>query len=91
MRKMTFTLDADTAQRIDRTAARLGLPKSGVVREAIRSYDARAGRMSDAERKAWLQAFDRTVPRIAPRPTREVAHELARVRRARRGGGRRST
>jgi len=32
---MTFTLDDQTAERMDRTARRLGLPKSGVVREAI--------------------------------------------------------
>ena len=31
VRKMTFTLDGETADRIDRTAARLGMPKSGVV------------------------------------------------------------
>ena len=29
--KMTFTLDEGTARRIDRTAERLGIPKSGVA------------------------------------------------------------
>src|SRR5258708_4715175 len=33
--KMTFTLDNDTATRLDRTALRLGLTKSAVVREPV--------------------------------------------------------
>lgn len=47
--KMTFTLDDATAQRIDRAALRLGVPKSRVVREAIAEYTARVGQLSESE------------------------------------------
>jgi hypothetical protein len=88
--KMTFTLDAETAARIDRTAARLGVSKSGVVREAVREYAARVGRLSDEERRRLLATFDQVVPRIPARPAATVDREIAAVRAARRGGGRRS-
>lgn len=37
-RNTTFTLDQATAERIDRLARRLAVPKSRVVREAVREY-----------------------------------------------------
>ena len=87
--KMTFTLDGDTATRIDRTALRLGIPKSAVVREAVAEYAARAGRLSEQERRRMLKAFDDVVERIPLRPAKSADVELATVRRARRQGGRR--
>jgi hypothetical protein len=85
-RKMTFTLDSDTADRIDRTALQLGMPKSAVVREAVAEYSTRAGRMTEAERVRILAVFDEVVPRIPKRPASEVARELAEIRHARRTG-----
>jgi MoxR-like ATPase len=38
--KMTFTMDEQTVRRIEWTAAQLGIPKSGVVREAVKEYAA---------------------------------------------------
>ena len=87
---MTFTLDSDTADRIDRTAVRLGMPKSAVVREAVSEYSARAGRMSEAERVRILAVFDEVVPRIPKRPASEVANELAEIRKSRRTGWQRA-
>lgn len=87
---MTFTLDAETAARIQRIAARLGASKSGVVREAVREYAAHVGRLSDDERRRALAAFDELVPRIPLRPAAAVDREIAEVRAARRRGGRRS-
>ena len=89
--KATFTLDATTIRRLERTAERLGRPKSQVVREAIHDYSERVGRLSERERLRLLRAFDDLVPAIAPRPDAEVEGELRRIRDARRGGGRRST
>lgn len=86
---MTFTLDGATADRIDQTARRLGLPKSGVVREAIREYAARAGQLSERERLALLKAFDDTLAQVPPRSAAQVDRELRSVREARRQGGRR--
>ncbi len=42
-RKVTFTLDESTVQKLTLAAARLGKPKSMVVREAIVDYAARVG------------------------------------------------
>jgi hypothetical protein len=88
--KMTFTLDDDTAARIDRTAARLGTSKSGVVREAVREYALRVGRLSDEERRRILDVFDEVVGRIPGRSAAQADREIAAVRRARRAGGRRT-
>lgn len=88
-RKVTFTLDAATLSRLRRTAERLSKPQSEVVREAIRDYSERIGRLSEAERLALLERFDELVPRIPSRPLREVDEEIRNIREARRTGGRR--
>ena len=86
--KVTFTLDRESVARLERTAERLGKPKSEVVREAIHDYHARLGRLSESERARLLRVFDEVVGRIPARPAREVDAELDRVRAARRAGGR---
>ena len=86
---MTFTLDEETAARIDRLAARLRIPKSRVVREAVREYAGTADRLSDAERErmlAVLKQYYATAPAGSPG---KADAELAELRRARRHGGRR--
>ena len=88
--KMTFTLDDLTATRIDRSALRLGIPKSAVVREAVAEYAARTGRLSEAERRRMLQVFDDVLERIPLRPARTADAELVAIRRARKQGGRRT-
>ena len=88
--KMTFTLDQETATRIDRTALRLNMPKSAVVREAVAEYAARAGRLSEQERRRMLKVFDDVIERIPLRPAKEADAELVAVRRARKQGGRRT-
>jgi hypothetical protein len=88
--KVTFTLDDDTIARLRVTAERLAVPKSQVVREAIRDFAERGGRLSERERRRMLETFDRLVPAIPMRPLRDVERELAELRRARRVGGRRS-
>ena len=88
--KVTFTLDEATIARLRAAAERLALPKSRVVREAIREFSDRAERLSERERQRMLDAFDRLVPAIPPRDQRDVDRELAELRRARRTGGRRS-
>lgn len=86
--KMTFSLDRETAARLQQAAQRLGKGKSEVVREAVAEYSARIGRLSEAERRELLRSFDRLVPAIPARPAAEVEAELAQVRSARRAGGR---
>lgn len=87
---MTFTLDEETALRIDRTAAQLGTSKSSVVREAIREYAARTGRLGEPEQRRMLAALDTVLSRAPTRRVAEVEQEIREVRGARRGGGRRA-
>jgi len=88
--KMTFSLDAETAKRLEQTSERLGKPKSQVVRDAIRDYSLRADRLSEAERLQMLDTFDRVVARIPRKSATQVDRELRRVREARRSGGRKT-
>jgi predicted DNA-binding protein len=90
MIKVTFTLDDETVAYLGRTAERLGVPKSQVVREAIRVYGEQAGMLSEQERDRVLQLFDRVTSQIPERPRSQVEQELQEVREARREGGRRS-
>lgn len=86
--KVTFTLDERTVGRLARTAARLGMPKSQVVRESIREYSARLGRLGEEERLGLLRTFDEVVPAVPGRPAAEVDREIEQVREARHAGGR---
>ena len=86
--KVTFTLDPETIARLAAAAARLAVPKSAVVREAIRDFSERTGRLGEAERRRLLETFDRLVPSIPRRSVGDVARELTELRRARRAGGR---
>ncbi|MDP2956844.1 MAG: ribbon-helix-helix protein, CopG family [Longimicrobiales bacterium] len=91
MIKVTFTLDDGTVASLERLAVRLSMPKSQVVREAIRVYGERADRLTDEERDALLRAFDELASGVPNRPRAAVKKELSEVRRARRTGGRRSS
>ena len=73
-----------------RAAQRLSKSRSEIVREAIRDYSERIGKLSERERLRMLEIFDDVVPRIPTRPLSEVEDELKEIRSARRGGGRRS-
>ena len=86
--KHTFTLDRPTARLLDRTARALALSKSGVVREAVREYAERLGRLPESERRRLLQVFDHLVPRIPDADAGAADAEIAELRRARRAGGR---
>ena len=88
--KVTFTLDEQTVVRIEQAAARLGIPKSGVVREAVREYVARADRLTEEERLRALAILDQMDARPPTRSQEEVDQEIEEIRQARRGGGRRT-
>lgn len=83
-RKVTFTLDEETAARIDRLAELLQLPKSRVVRDAVREYAATPPLVSMEERNRMLEAYDQAVAMLPPRPPGAAAREIAEIRRARR-------
>ena len=69
-------------------AARQSKAKSEVVRDAIREYDARRDRLSEAERLRMLRVVDEIAKRPPTRCQCDVDEEIAKVRRARRAGGR---
>jgi predicted transcriptional regulator len=89
MVKVTFTVDDETVRTLRTTAERLGKPQSLVVREAIADYAARAGQLTDAERRRLLRAVDAMVARPASRTQAETDREIRGIRQARRQGGRR--
>lgn len=90
MVKMTFTLDDETVAALEQAAQRLSKPRSAVVREAIREYGARAGRLSEEERRSMLHAIDAALKQPPTRTRAAVERELTALRGARRAGGRRS-
>ncbi len=91
MVKATFTLDDDTVLTLRKTAQRLDKPQSAVVRDAIHEYAARAGRLSEDERRQMLRAIDAFLSQPPDRTRAAVAKELREVRLTRRRGGRRTT
>ena len=88
--KVTFTLDRPTVRLLDRTARTLAMPKSRVVREAVREYAERLGKLPEAERLRLLAAFDELVVKIPASDQAGVKRELKQLRAARRSGGRAS-
>ena len=91
MVKMTFTVDEETAETLQRTARRLSRPQSAIVREAIREYAAHAGRLSEDERRRMLRSIDALISVPPDRSAADVSREIAAVRAVRRRGGRRSS
>ncbi len=86
---MTFTFDDETVATLRRAAARLAKSQSAIVREAIREYAHRVGKLSEEERVRLLKVFDTLLPRVPTRPVSEIDAELGELRAARRRGGRR--
>ena len=90
MVKMTFTLDDETVAALRQASERLAKPQSVIVREAIREYGARAGRLSEEERRRMLRSIDAVLTQPPTRTVAAVERELRELRAARRQGGRRS-
>jgi predicted transcriptional regulator len=89
MAKVTFTVDDETVRTLRTMSERLGKPQSMVVREAVAEYGARAGRLTEAERRRLLAAMDAMIKRPPTRAQAEIDRELKEIRRARRHPGRR--
>jgi len=87
-RKVTFTLDDETIERLESASERLHKPQSEVVREAIGAYHERVGLLSETEKQRLLRVLHDLAPTIPQRPLSEVTKEIEEVRAARRAGGR---
>ena len=88
MVKITVSVDEGTARTLKTMAERLRKPQSLVVREAVAEYAARAGRLTEVERRRMLRTIDEIVARPATAPQLEAEREIRQIRRARRQGGR---
>ena len=91
MVKVTFTLDGETVERLRRMASRMAKPQSHVVREAVKDYEARAAKLSEAERARMLAVVDRMIREPPTRPAAEVEAELGAIRDSRRRWARRGS
>jgi predicted transcriptional regulator len=89
MVKVTFSVDEETARTLKTTAERLRKPQSMIVREAVAEYAARAGQLTEAERRRMLRVVDQIMAKPPTRPQAAVEREIRQIRRARRAGGRR--
>ncbi|MYF77901.1 MAG: ribbon-helix-helix domain-containing protein [Acidobacteria bacterium] len=83
MVKVTYSLDDATVRRIRAVSARLGIPQSQMVREAVADYAARKDRLSEAERLRMLEVLERIRQAPPSRPQEEVDAELRDIREAR--------
>jgi len=90
MARATFSLDDETIAEIKRTAIRLKRSQSHVLREAVAEYAARTDRLSERERLRMLGAIKELRAAGPTGTARDTTAELAEIRAARRGGGRRS-
>ena len=86
MVKVTFTLDEATIERLNEAAARRRIPKSQAVREAIEDFSTKEDRISEAERKRRLAAFEEFLATQPKRTRASVDRELAELRESRRTG-----
>jgi predicted transcriptional regulator len=89
MVKVTFTLDEETVAALRQASERLAKPQSMIVREAIREYGARAGRLGEDERRRMLRTIDAVLAQPPTRAAAAVDRELRALRADRRRGGRR--
>ena len=83
MVKVTYSLDDVTVRRIRAVSARLGIPQSQMVREAVADYAARKDRLSEAERLRMLEVLERIRDSPPSRSQDEVDAELRQIRAAR--------
>ncbi len=89
MKKVTYTLDDETVERIERAAARDHRPRSSVVREAVARYAAESERLSPDEVREQLRILDAIAEIPSTRSARAVDAELRRLTESRRSGWRR--
>jgi len=90
MVKVTFTLDENTVAKLSDAAERLSKAKSEVVREAVKDYHARMGRLSEEERLRMVRFLGEHLRKPSERSRADVDRELREIRAARRRGGRRT-
>lgn len=84
--KVTVTLDDASIASLNRTAARLRIPKSQVMREALREFEIKSDRVSESERLRRLRVIEEFMKLPPTRSQAEVDRELRELRASRRRG-----
>lgn len=85
--RATFSLDAETAEAIQRLAAVWKISKSAVVRKAVVELDARRDRLTESERSRLLGTLDRWLATENTRSRSEAIREVDEIRAARAQAG----
>lgn len=80
MVKMTVTIDDETARTLKAMAERFGKSPSLVLSDVIAEYAARAGRMTEAERRQMRDEVDAVTKRPATRSDTELDREIETLR-----------
>lgn len=88
--RVTLTLDPETVERIDRASKRMSKPRGEVIREAMKQFRPGKDKLPERERQRLLKILDEIAAMPPTRSPKEVEQELRELRRARRGGGRRT-
>ena len=86
MKKVTYTLDDETVERIRLAAAHDRRPRSSVVREAVARYAAQSERLSQEEIREQLRILDAIAEMPPTRSAKAVDAELRSLRESRRSG-----
>ena len=86
MKKVTYTLDDETVERIQRAAARDQRPRSAIVREAVARYTATSERLSLEDIQEQLRILDAIAETPSTRSARAVDTELRGLKASRRSG-----
>ncbi len=86
--RATFSLNAETADAIQRLAMAWRISKSAVVRKAVEELDARRDLLTERERLRLLGTLDRWLANEPTRPRTEALAEIEEIRKARRAAGR---
>lgn len=80
MKEVTFALDDGALRDLDRAAARLDIPRSQVVREALELYAEHLRRLSAGGRERLVATSDRSVIPLPVRVQEALDAELEEVR-----------
>jgi predicted transcriptional regulator len=78
--KVTLSLSPETVELLSDAAARLAIPKSKVVRDAIQEFHTGIDRLTSAERVRMLAALDEFAETPPTRSGDDVERELAEIR-----------
>ena len=88
MKKVTYTIDDQTAKTLRRVSMRTRKPQSAIIREAVAQYRPDGDRRGEEERRRVLDVLDAYWAAMPKRSNAAVEKELREIRASRRMGWR---